>query len=105
MLKPNVHVSTAEAYAGIIPQAPLHSLKEILRSSAGIWKDLLCNDFEKSIFQKFPVIKELKEKLYSSGAVYAAMSGSGSTVFGLFTQQPSLQKIFKGVDYWEGELK
>ncbi|MBR4826680.1 MAG: 4-(cytidine 5'-diphospho)-2-C-methyl-D-erythritol kinase [Bacteroidales bacterium] len=79
-----VAVSTREAYAGITPNADRPSLKELLRAPAEEWKDLIINDFEKSVFAAHPEIPALKQSLYERGAIYAAMSGSGSAVFGLF---------------------
>jgi 4-diphosphocytidyl-2-C-methyl-D-erythritol kinase len=105
LIKPEVHVSTAEAYAGITPRIPEHSVKDILAMPTENWKLLLVNYFEESIFPKFPILHKLKEELYSRGAVYSAMSGSGSTIFGVFKKMPSLKNHFKGIDYWEGELK
>ncbi len=105
LVKPDVHISTAEAYAGIEPRVPERSIMEIIKTPIENWKTLLINDFEKSIFNKFSLLKELKEKLYSNGAIYSAMSGSGSTIFGLFSKAPKLVKQFPGMDYWEGELK
>jgi 4-diphosphocytidyl-2-C-methyl-D-erythritol kinase len=84
---PNIHISTQEAYRGVIPAKPDISIKEILRGEIKSWKDQLTNDFEKSIFPKYPVIKEIKDKLYSQNALYASMSGSGSTVFGIFDNE------------------
>jgi 4-diphosphocytidyl-2-C-methyl-D-erythritol kinase len=88
LVNPNIHIGTAEAYAGIIPRTPEHSLKEILSDDVDQWKGLVKNDFEDSIFKNHPEIKELKTRLYDEGADYAAMSGSGSTVFGLFQSKP-----------------
>lgn len=105
LVKPDVHVSTAEAYAGMVPQPPARPLKEILSLPVENWKSLLVNDFEKTIFGKFPLLNEVKQRLYKSGAAYAAMSGSGSTIFALFKENPSLDKQFAGMDYWVGELK
>ena len=79
-----VSVSSREAYAGITPHVPQLRLKEVLKSPVERWKSLLVNDFEKSVFAAHPEIEALKRKLYDDGAVYAAMSGSGSSVFGLF---------------------
>jgi 4-diphosphocytidyl-2-C-methyl-D-erythritol kinase len=79
-----VQVSTAEAYAGIVPAVPELSLKEVLNRPAEEWKELLVNDFEKTVFAKNPAIKDLKESMYRRGAVYSSMSGSGSAVFALF---------------------
>lgn len=79
-----VAVSTREAYAGIVPALPALPLREALSRSVGQWKDVLVNDFEKSVFAAHPEIAVLKDRFYDEGAVYAAMSGSGSAVFALF---------------------
>lgn len=79
-----VAVSTADAYRGIVPAVPEMPLKEVLRRPIEEWKDLLINDFEKTVFAKYPVLSQKKQELYARGAVYAAMSGSGSALFGLF---------------------
>ncbi|MBS1505739.1 MAG: 4-(cytidine 5'-diphospho)-2-C-methyl-D-erythritol kinase [Bacteroidetes bacterium] len=105
LVKPDVHVSTAEAYAGITPAKPEISVQEIVRLPVGQWKDKLVNDFEKTIFKKYPQIQGAKEKLYSLGATYACMSGSGASVFGLFEKPVDLKQDFPGMDYWSGELK
>jgi len=91
LVYPNIHVNTKDAYSELVPKNPLHDLKTVIeKHDIGEWKDLLVNDFENSVFQKNPEIKELKKTLYSSGAVYASMSGSGSTVFGIFTKKPNI---------------
>ncbi len=105
LIKPNVHVSTAEAYSAIAPQQAKFSIAEILKLPVAEWRGKLKNDFEKFIFEKHPMIGQLKEKMYSLGAVYASMSGSGSSVFGLFERPVELKKEFSGLDYWSGELK
>jgi len=84
VVKPNVHISTQEAYAKVIPHQPTFSLKEIAQLPPEEWKDKMVNDFEESVFSKYPKIREVKEEMYRKGAVYASMSGSGSAVFGLF---------------------
>lgn len=90
LINPNIHISTKEAYAGIIPKQCKTSFETILNQPVHNWADLkLKNDFETSIFPKYPEIKSLKESLYSSGALYASMTGSGSTVFGIFDSKPS----------------
>jgi 4-diphosphocytidyl-2-C-methyl-D-erythritol kinase len=81
---PGIHISTAEAFAGILPKTPSIPLSKILRLPVSEWKTLLHNDFEESLFPKYPMLKAAKEALYQKGAVYAAMSGSGSAMFGLF---------------------
>ena len=79
-----VAVSTREAYAGIAPDSSRPPLRELLASPVEAWKNLIVNDFEKSVFAAHPEIAALKQKFYEDGAIYAAMSGSGSAVFGLF---------------------
>jgi 4-diphosphocytidyl-2-C-methyl-D-erythritol kinase len=88
LINPGIHVGTKEAYAGITPAAPKVKLEEVLADRSR-WKTELVNDFEQSIFKNHPQIAEIKGKLYESGAFYAAMSGSGSSVFGLFDFKPS----------------
>lgn len=85
LINPGIHISTQEAYAGVSPKSSPINLKELLLSKDfERWKLELENDFELSIFQKHPLLAEIKEELYHKGAVYAAMSGSGSSIFGLF---------------------
>ncbi len=105
LVKPNVHVSTAEAYANILPRQPEIPIKEILKLPLKEWRAKLTNDFEKSIFKKYPIIRDVKEKLYSLGAAYASMSGSGASAFGIFEKPIDLKKDFFEMDYWSGELK
>jgi 4-diphosphocytidyl-2-C-methyl-D-erythritol kinase len=105
LVKSDVHVSTAEAYLGIVPQKTELSIAEILKLPVSEWRSKLKNDFEESIFKKYPLIGQLKEKMYSCGAVYASMSGSGSSVFGVFENRVELKKEFPGLDYWSSELK
>lgn len=98
LVMPNVQVSTAEAYRGVKPAKPENSLKEFIRLSPEAWKKGIKNDFEISVFQKYPVIRGVKASLYEAGAIYAAMSGSGSSVFALFknpVQLPELERQFQ----------
>lgn len=105
IIKPDVHVSTAEAYRGIHPKLPDNNLKDIVEQQPiGKWQTLLKNDFEESVFQKFPVIEKIKTTLYEHGAQYASMSGSGSSVFGLFTSAVNLKEKFPSMVYWSGKL-
>jgi len=84
LIPEGVSVSTADAYRGIVPALPKRSLREVLSRPVEEWKDLLVNDFEKTVFAKYPILAAHKAALYERGAVYAAMSGSGSALFGLF---------------------
>lgn len=107
LVKPDVHVSTADAYAGITPKQPENPLKEILSLPPEKWKDLLINDFEETIFRKSPEPAEIKFHLYDMGAVYACMSGSGSSVFGIFRGKPpeNTKERFAQSFVWQQELK
>lgn len=79
-----VAVSTADAYRGIVPREPAKPLQEVLRQPVQSWRQDLVNDFEETVFAKYPSLPRIKEDLYREGAVYAAMSGSGSAFFALF---------------------
>ncbi len=79
-----VAVSTADAYRGIVPAVPERRLREVLSRPVEEWKELLSNDFEKTVFVKYPGLEKMKASLYESGAVYASMSGSGSAFFALY---------------------
>lgn len=89
ILKPEINVSTPEAYKNVIPRNPKFRLTEIVKTPVSDWKNLIVNDFEKSVFPKYPQIAELKQLLYYSGAEFASMSGSGSAVFGIFRHLPT----------------
>lgn len=87
LIKPNVHVSTAEAYGGCKPQRWATPLEEAIKQPITEWKDCIFNDFEKTVFVAHPELAEIKEMLYKNGAIYAAMSGSGSTIYGIFNKE------------------
>lgn len=95
VVRPNIPVSTKEAFSLITPQVPKKNCLDIVRQPIETWKDELVNDFERSVFAIHPEIGRLKEMMYEQGAVYAAMSGSGSSVFGLFSDTPD-EKLFVG---------
>lgn len=88
IIHPGIHVGTAEAYSGVVPKKSEVSIPEILSLPVEEWKHHLRNDFENSVFAKHEEIAAVKANLYNHGAVYAAMSGSGSAVFGLFRDKP-----------------
>lgn len=105
LIYPKIQINTAKAYSGVIPKQPARSLeKDILNLSIAQWKDLIHNDFEDSIFPQFPEIKKIKEQLYVLGAEYASMSGSGSTVYGIFKNKTDLKDTFRECFVWEGQL-
>lgn len=79
-----IHVSTAEAYKGIVPAVPERRLRDVLRLPVPQWRDCLVNDFERTVFAVHPELAEIKRSLYDAGAVYASMSGSGSALFALY---------------------
>ncbi|RMG83844.1 MAG: 4-(cytidine 5'-diphospho)-2-C-methyl-D-erythritol kinase, partial [Bacteroidetes bacterium] len=102
LVYPNIHISTAEAYAGITPRKPPKPIEEIIQFPIEEWKVYLKNDFEHHLFEKYPVIERVKSDMYQLGALYASMSGSGSSVYGIFKKIPldlsvfSEFKVFKG---------
>lgn len=103
VIKPPVHVSTPEAYSRVKPTQQEIALAEILKQDISTWKDLLVNDFEESVFSVHPQIGEIKHELYKQGALYACMSGSGSSVFGIFSDEVNLKNKFPGTTYWSGK--
>lgn len=94
LVKPEVHVSTREAYAGVRPHQPAFPLLETAKLPVSQWAGKMVNDFEESIFANHPMLAEIKQELYKQGAAYASMSGSGSTLFGLFCSRPDCESLF-----------
>lgn len=104
LVNPDIHVSTAAAYAGVVPHQPDYSLREIVQRPLVEWKNSMKNDFEESIFKIQPAIKKLKDEMYDAGATYASMSGSGSSVFGIFENKIQLPESFSPMTHWSGFL-
>ncbi len=105
VIKPTIHVSTAEAYAGVKPNVRTIPVQEIIETMPiDHWQQQLKNDFEKSVFEKYPEIEAIKKSLYNAGAIYASMSGSGSSVFGIFSSEVDLGMIYTGssTSRWSG---
>lgn len=98
LVKPPVFVCTAAAYAGIVPKQPVTSITEILQQPLAQWKNTLVNDFETTVFAKFPVLAQAKQQLYDAGAVYASMSGSGGALFGIFDDEVVWTKAKSGLE-------
>lgn len=88
LIKPTVAVSTKEAYANITPKRPTKCCRDIVMQPIETWKDELVNDFEEGVFSLYPELAEIKQRLYNNGAIYASMSGSGSSIFGIFKNKP-----------------
>ena len=103
LVMPQVQVSTSDAYRGVRPATMASSLADLVKLPVEAWRVAIKNDFEPSVFLQYPIIAEVKSKLYSAGALYACMSGSGSSVFGIFEKElklPDLEqynKVFYGV--------
>lgn len=105
LVYPFIHINTAVAYSGINPKKAQRSLEDdIQKLKITDWKNFVHNQFEDSIFIKFPEIKTIKEKLYSLGATYASMSGSGSSVYGIFEKPTEFKNEFKNCFVFEGRL-
>ena len=97
VVKPDVFVSTKEAYSMVRPEKPEVTLDKKITLSIAEWKESISNDFEKGIFALHPELDDIKAKLYELGAQYAAMSGSGSALFGLFKAPiEGLEQHFEG---------
>lgn len=104
IVKPEISVSTVEAYGIIQPKKPDLPLEAVIQLPVNEWKYALVNDFENPVFEKYPEIAAIKKKLYISGAVYAAMSGSGSAVFGIFKKAADIETTFSEHTFWTGKL-
>ncbi|MFH1004865.1 MAG: 4-(cytidine 5'-diphospho)-2-C-methyl-D-erythritol kinase [Bacteroidota bacterium] len=101
---PNISISTAEAYSHIIPKKIKVHLSKLISQPIEKWKHTIHNDFEDVVFPKHPAIKHIKEKLYSLGAIYASMSGSGSAVYGIFHKKTDIEKNFPSCFVKVGQL-
>lgn len=108
LIYPNIHISTPEAYKIVTPKKSNIDLAEcICNSPINTWKNKVHNDFEDQLFIKHPELLKIKDKLYANGALYASMSGSGSSTYGIFKEIPSPQilALFKEYFIWFGPLK
>jgi 4-diphosphocytidyl-2-C-methyl-D-erythritol kinase len=94
LVNPQIHIHTGKAFSKITPSNQRACIKEIIQQPVEKWKELLKNDFEEVVFAEYPEVKTIKEELYKQGAGYASMSGSGSTVYGLFEKNTQLQLNF-----------
>jgi 4-diphosphocytidyl-2-C-methyl-D-erythritol kinase len=95
LINPSIHIPTGWAFGRITPAMPEQSCAEMVKEDPSKWADLgLLNDFEPPVFDAFPLIKKIKEHLLSAGALFASMTGTGSTVYGIFGSEPSLDHSF-----------
>lgn len=94
IVNPGIEIATTEIFSSMTPVLPLKSIKDIISQPVETWRKELKNDLEIPVFEKWPEIGMIKEKLYRAGAVYASMSGSGSTVYGLFEKNKKLELSF-----------
>lgn len=98
IVKPDLHISTAEAYRGATPSIPEHTLRDLLARPIEMWSELLHNDFEDSLSPKYPVIPRLKAVMYDAGAIYSSLSGSGSAVYGIFGDEESARAAKSAIE-------
>ncbi|MCU0461663.1 MAG: 4-(cytidine 5'-diphospho)-2-C-methyl-D-erythritol kinase [Bacteroidales bacterium] len=104
MINPGIHISTRDAYMNSTPSVPGNSIKQLITGDPADWKKKIKNDFEDYVFKLYPQIREIKKSLYLAGAVYSSMSGSGSTVYGIFDHKPEIEEKLKEYVIWEGLL-
>jgi 4-diphosphocytidyl-2-C-methyl-D-erythritol kinase len=104
LLNPGISISTRDAYLNSRPVTPANSLEQLINTDPSGWKKTVKNDFEAYAFKLYPQINELKKSLYRSDAVYASMSGSGSTVYGIFKEKPNISNKLKEFVIYEGVL-
>jgi len=102
LVKPDIHIPTRDAFASIAPRHPDISLRDIIKFPVSEWCGRMHNDFENSIFPKYSGVRDIKDKLYNLGALYASMSGSGSSVYGIFNEEPvGIDSEFPGYFVWK----
>ena len=103
---PSLHISTAEAYARIVPAPPAIDLRDALAQPMSNWRDTVKNDFEAALTPTYPVLADIRQRLYAAGAAYASLSGSGSAVYGLFPNNSEAPALEWPAEYtvWRGVL-
>jgi len=103
LLNPGVPIDTVDAYRNCHPSKPSVSLSSLIENHpAGQWRGMILNDFEEYAFVRYPLIGMLKEELYRAGAIFSLMSGSGSTVYGIFRGKQKLPDKLKEYVIWKG---
>ncbi len=105
LIHPNIHVPTGKAYSMLTPAFPDHNVLDIWHMHYSKWEGFMLNDFEKAVFQLHPQVAHIKALLYEHGAIYASMSGSGSSVYGFFIDEPTTENMQRpGQFVWKGKL-
>lgn len=104
VVKPPLHISTAEAFGGLRKiGGHLHTLEELIQNPIQQWRESICNDFEESLFPNYPILMNLKYRLYDVGAVYASLTGSGAALYALFERRLTKTEmmLFSDVFFWQ----
>jgi len=104
LLFPGLSISTREAYENVVPVKVNSELPVHINEPVASWKDTILNDFEKSLFPSYPLLEDIKNRLYNLGALYASLSGSGSALYGIFEKPPVNRGSVKKYIVWEGWL-
>ena len=104
LVNPDIYIGTAEAYSYIKPHEPSTKIENVVKLPASSWEGVLKNDFEVSIFSRYPEIGKIKKDLQKAGTLYASMSGSGSSVYGIFENKPKLPAKLSDMISWQGAL-
>lgn len=89
LVNPGIHVNTGWAFSQLNPALPQKSIRDIIQQPIISWKDELVNDFERPVMKEYPAIQKIRDELYKMGALFASMTGSGSSVFGIFEEEPN----------------
>ncbi|HEY5392096.1 MAG TPA: 4-(cytidine 5'-diphospho)-2-C-methyl-D-erythritol kinase, partial [Hanamia sp.] len=95
IVNPGIHISTKELFAEISPAIPAKHIREIILQPIQTWKNELTNDFEMIAFSKYPSLQKIKESMYDANAIYSSMTGTGSTIFGLFNADEKIDLVFE----------
>lgn len=103
IVKPDIHISTAQAYSWISPAVPEFPLKQLIKLPVDEWKGKVINDFEPEIIKQYPIIETIRDRLYESGAVYSSLTGSGAAVYGLFEKGANPDLNFPGCFVWSDQ--
>ncbi len=104
IVNPGIHINTGEAYRSVVPAVSGINLADLFRQPVDKWKGTIINAFEKRVFENYPVIRSIKERLYEMGAVYSSMSGSGSSVYGIFRKEVPDDELLSRYWTWQGKL-